>query len=124
MNSINVDVTRFVFSVDLWQQLDEMRRDLRWLTDALQFARYKQPRGGVPITSLINARSSPETSQTKTDSTSSNMDYLPTPSPSPEPRHRKTGSGGSKTRAAPTGYPYPIIIQSYSYTASLGGSLS
>ncbi|CAI5657985.1 unnamed protein product [Oreochromis niloticus] len=76
--------------LDYIQQLDEMRRDLRWITDALQYARYKQPRGGVPITCLVDA-SVPESDsgQQKTDSTSSNMDYLPTPSPSPELRRRK-----------------------------------
>uniref|UniRef100_A0A3P8UKJ0 Uncharacterized protein n=2 Tax=Cynoglossus semilaevis TaxID=244447 RepID=A0A3P8UKJ0_CYNSE len=67
-----------------------MRRDLRWITDALQYARYKHPSGGVPITCLVDANS-PEnsSSQQKTDSTSSTMDYLATPSPSPELRRRK-----------------------------------
>ncbi|KAM9837754.1 ankyrin repeat and fibronectin type-III domain-containing protein 1 [Aulostomus maculatus] len=76
--------------LDYIQQLDEVRRDLRWITDALQYARYKQPRGGVPITCLVDA-SVPESSsnQQKTDSTSSTMDYLPTPSPSPELCRRK-----------------------------------
>uniref|UniRef100_A0A3B4AXE3 Uncharacterized protein n=1 Tax=Periophthalmus magnuspinnatus TaxID=409849 RepID=A0A3B4AXE3_9GOBI len=73
------------------QQLDEMRRDLRWLTDALQFARYKQPKGGVSLLTLMPSHT--ETHQTqKSDSTSSNMDYLPTPSPSPEPRRRQAGT--------------------------------
>ncbi|XP_076616278.1 ankyrin repeat and fibronectin type-III domain-containing protein 1 isoform X2 [Chaetodon auriga] len=71
-------------------QLDEMRRDLRWITDALQYARYKQPRGGVPITCLVDANApESDSGQQKTDSTSSTMDYLPTPSPSPELRRRK-----------------------------------
>uniref|UniRef100_A0A3B4USR1 Ankyrin repeat and fibronectin type III domain containing 1 n=1 Tax=Seriola dumerili TaxID=41447 RepID=A0A3B4USR1_SERDU len=76
--------------LDYIQQLDEMRRDLRWITDALQYARYKHPRGGVPITCLVDV-SAPESDsgQQKTDSTSSTMDYLPTPSPSPELRRRK-----------------------------------
>ncbi|XP_029382930.1 ankyrin repeat and fibronectin type-III domain-containing protein 1 isoform X3 [Echeneis naucrates] len=76
--------------LDYIQQLDEMRRDLRWITDALQYARYKQPRGGVPITCLVDA-SAPESDsgQQKTDSTSSTMDYLPTPSPSPSPELRR-----------------------------------
>ncbi|XP_069374158.1 ankyrin repeat and fibronectin type-III domain-containing protein 1 isoform X2 [Paralichthys olivaceus] len=76
--------------LDYIQQLDEMRRDLRWITDALQYARYKQPRGGVPITCLVDANA-PESifDQQKTDSTSSTMDYLPTPSPSPELHRRK-----------------------------------
>lgn len=76
--------------LDYIQQLDEMRRDLRWITDALQYARYKQPRAGVPVSLLVDA-GAPESRSAplKTDSTSSTMDYLPTPSPSPEPRHRK-----------------------------------
>ncbi|KAM6899073.1 ankyrin repeat and fibronectin type-III domain-containing protein 1 [Lycodopsis pacificus] len=77
--------------LDYIQQLDEMRRDLRWLTDALQYARYKQPRGGVPVPSLVDV-SAAESDQQKTDSTSSNMDFLPTPSPSPELRRRKAVS--------------------------------
>ncbi|CAJ1081394.1 uncharacterized protein ankfn1 isoform X2 [Xyrichtys novacula] len=79
--------------LDYIQQLDEMRRDLRWITDALQYARYKHPHGGAPITCLVDANA-PESdpSQQKTDSTSSNMDYLPTPSPSPELRRRKAVS--------------------------------
>ncbi|KAI3365236.1 hypothetical protein L3Q82_010123, partial [Scortum barcoo] len=77
--------------LDYIQQLDEMRRDLRWITDALQYARYKQPRGGVPITCLVDANApDSDSGQQKTDSTSSTMDYLPTPSPSPELRRRKT----------------------------------
>ncbi|XP_028287886.1 ankyrin repeat and fibronectin type-III domain-containing protein 1 [Parambassis ranga] len=76
--------------LDYIQQLDEMRRDLRWITDALQYARYKQPRGGVPIICLVDANApESDSSQQKNDSTSSNMDYLPTPSPSPELRRRK-----------------------------------
>ncbi|XP_035002141.1 uncharacterized protein ankfn1 isoform X2 [Hippoglossus stenolepis] len=76
--------------LDYIQQLDEMRRDLRWITDALQYARYKQPRGGAPITCLVDANAPESLSdQQKTDSTSSTMDYLPTPSPSPELHRRK-----------------------------------
>nr|XP_061807698.1 ankyrin repeat and fibronectin type-III domain-containing protein 1-like [Nerophis lumbriciformis] len=76
--------------LDYIQQLDETRRDLRWLTDALQYARYKHPRGGVPVTCLVDANA-PESdgNQQKTDSTSSNMDYIPSPSPSPELFRRK-----------------------------------
>lgn len=76
-----------------------MRRDLRWITDALQYARYKLPRAGVPIACLMDT-SAPESdsSQQKTDSTSSTMDYLPTPSPSPELRRRKPISGESSRR--------------------------
>ncbi|XP_029619864.1 ankyrin repeat and fibronectin type-III domain-containing protein 1 [Salmo trutta] len=79
--------------LDYTQQLDEMWQELRWITEALQYARYKHPSGGVPITSLVNA-SKPESDQgaQKSDSASSTMDYLPTPSPSPELRSRKAAS--------------------------------
>ncbi|XP_019899593.2 ankyrin repeat and fibronectin type-III domain-containing protein 1 isoform X2 [Esox lucius] len=70
------------------QQLDEMWRELRWITDALQYARYKHPRGGVPITNLVTAGESEPGAQ-KSDSASSTMEYLPSPSPSPELRRRK-----------------------------------
>ncbi|KAG7491711.1 hypothetical protein MATL_G00007390 [Megalops atlanticus] len=76
--------------LDYIQQMDEMRREMRWITDALQYARYKQPLGGVPITWLVDPKV--ETAVQKNDSTSSNMDYLPTPSPSPEMRRRKAVS--------------------------------
>ncbi|XP_038125626.1 ankyrin repeat and fibronectin type-III domain-containing protein 1 isoform X2 [Cyprinodon tularosa] len=82
--------SRHQLILDYIQQLDEMRRDLRWITDALQYARYKHPRGGVLITCLVDA-SAPDSDsgQQKTDSTSSTMDYVPTPPPSPELRQRK-----------------------------------
>ncbi|XP_023678415.2 ankyrin repeat and fibronectin type-III domain-containing protein 1 isoform X1 [Paramormyrops kingsleyae] len=73
--------------LDFIQQMDEMWRDMRWITEALQYARYKQPLGGVPITWLVDPAIEP--TMQKNDSTSSNMDYLPTPSPSPEMRRRK-----------------------------------
>uniref|UniRef100_A0A8C7WT18 Uncharacterized protein n=1 Tax=Oryzias sinensis TaxID=183150 RepID=A0A8C7WT18_9TELE len=67
-----------------------MRRDLRWLTDALQYARYKQPCGGIPIMCLMDAKSSDSDSDhQRTDSPSSTMNFLPTPSPSPSPVHRR-----------------------------------
>uniref|UniRef100_W5LEH6 Ankyrin repeat and fibronectin type III domain containing 1 n=1 Tax=Astyanax mexicanus TaxID=7994 RepID=W5LEH6_ASTMX len=77
--------------LDFIQQMDEMWRDIRWITDALQYARYKHPLGGVPITWLVDASAEPVTQ--KNDSTSSNTDYLPTPSPSPEMRRRKDTIG-------------------------------
>ncbi|XP_024141286.1 ankyrin repeat and fibronectin type-III domain-containing protein 1 [Oryzias melastigma] len=75
--------------LDYIQQLDEMRRDLRWLTDTLQYARYKQPCGGVPIMCLMDAKISDSDSDHQTDSPSSTMNLLPTPSPSPSPEHRR-----------------------------------
>ncbi|XP_041671080.1 ankyrin repeat and fibronectin type-III domain-containing protein 1 [Cheilinus undulatus] len=88
-SEVTIAKQRHQLILDYIQQLDEMRRDLRWITDALQYARYKQPRGGVPITCLVDVNTPEDSGQPKTDSTSSNMDYLPTPSPSPELRRRK-----------------------------------
>ncbi|XDV44282.1 hypothetical protein PO909_012589 [Leuciscus waleckii] len=73
--------------LDYIQQLDEMWRDVRWITNALQYARYKQPLGWVPITWLVDVSVEPPVQ--KNDSTSSNTEYVPTPSPSPEMRRRK-----------------------------------
>ncbi|XP_076120935.1 ankyrin repeat and fibronectin type-III domain-containing protein 1 isoform X2 [Alosa pseudoharengus] len=72
---------------DFIQHMDEIWRDVRWLTDALQYARYKQPVGGWSISCLLDM--SEESAAHKSDSTSSNTDYVPTPSPSPKPRRRK-----------------------------------
>ncbi|XP_048026457.1 ankyrin repeat and fibronectin type-III domain-containing protein 1 isoform X5 [Megalobrama amblycephala] len=77
--------------LDYIQQLDEMWRDVRWITNALQYARYKQPLGWVPITWLVDVSVEPPVQ--KNDSTSSNTDYVPTPSPSPEMRRRKPTIG-------------------------------
>nr|XP_055031561.1 ankyrin repeat and fibronectin type-III domain-containing protein 1 isoform X1 [Misgurnus anguillicaudatus] len=73
--------------LDYIQQLDEMWRDVRWITNALQYARYKQTLGWVPITWLVDVSVEPVVQ--KNDSTSSNTDYVPTPSPSPKMRRRK-----------------------------------
>ncbi|XP_067101034.1 ankyrin repeat and fibronectin type-III domain-containing protein 1 isoform X3 [Osmerus mordax] len=78
--------------LDYIQQMDEMWRELRWITDALQCARDRQPRGGVPLSCLLDPNSQDPDANAKTDSTSSTMDYLPTPSPSPELRRCKAVS--------------------------------
>ena len=61
------------------QHMDEIWRDVRWLTDALQYARYKQPVGGVSISCLLDLAE--EATAHKSDSTSSNTDYDPTALP-------------------------------------------
>uniref|UniRef100_A0A8C9NMH2 Uncharacterized protein n=1 Tax=Serinus canaria TaxID=9135 RepID=A0A8C9NMH2_SERCA len=70
--------------VDYIQQIDEIWRDMRWITEALQYARYKQPAAGLPIKKFVDL--SEEHSQKKMSSTSSHLDCLPSPPPSPEPR--------------------------------------
>lgn len=80
----------------LLQQLDEMRRDLRWVTDALQYARYKKPSGGIPVPRLVNPKApDSNSSQDLSDSTSSAMEYMTSPSPSPKRDKRKTIGGES-----------------------------
>ncbi|RXN01060.1 Ankyrin repeat and fibronectin type-III domain-containing protein 1 [Acipenser ruthenus] len=76
--------------LDNMQQMDEMWREMRWIMDVLQYARYKQPVGGLPVPWLVD--STVEHVPEKNDSTSSHMDYLPTPSPSPEMHRRKAVS--------------------------------
>ncbi|KFO94351.1 hypothetical protein N320_04490, partial [Buceros rhinoceros silvestris] len=65
-------------------QIDEIWREMRWITEALQYARYKQPAAGLPIKKLVDL--SEEHSQKKISSTSSHLDSLPSPPPSPEVR--------------------------------------
>ncbi|KFP82455.1 hypothetical protein N310_01323, partial [Acanthisitta chloris] len=67
---------------DYIQQIDEIWREMRWITEALQYARYKQPAAGLPIQKLVDL--SEEHSQKKMSSTSSHLDCLPSPPPSPE----------------------------------------
>nr|XP_034362439.1 ankyrin repeat and fibronectin type-III domain-containing protein 1 isoform X2 [Arvicanthis niloticus] len=76
--------------LDFIQQIDEVWREMRWIMDALQYARYKQPVSGLPITKLID--SSNEQSLKKISSTSSHIDCLPSTSPSPEMHRRKAVS--------------------------------
>uniref|UniRef100_A0A8C8U4J2 Ankyrin-repeat and fibronectin type III domain containing 1 n=1 Tax=Peromyscus maniculatus bairdii TaxID=230844 RepID=A0A8C8U4J2_PERMB len=76
--------------LDFIQQTDEVWREMRWIMDALQYARYKQPVSGLPITKLIDP--SHEQNLKKISSTSSHIDCLPSTSPSPEMHRRKTVS--------------------------------
>nr|XP_020847623.1 ankyrin repeat and fibronectin type-III domain-containing protein 1 isoform X4 [Phascolarctos cinereus] len=76
--------------LDYVQQIDEIWREMRWITDALQYARYKQPGTCLPIMKLID--SSNEQNEKKVNSTSSPIDCLPSPSPSPETQRRKAVS--------------------------------
>ncbi|XP_030317781.1 ankyrin repeat and fibronectin type-III domain-containing protein 1 [Calypte anna] len=72
--------------VDYIQQIDEIWREMRWITEALQYARYKQPAPGLPIEKLVDLS---EHSQKKFSSTSSHLDCLPSPPPSPEARTQR-----------------------------------
>ncbi|XP_072502858.1 ankyrin repeat and fibronectin type-III domain-containing protein 1 isoform X2 [Notamacropus eugenii] len=76
--------------LDYVQQIDEIWREMRWITDALQYARYKQPGTGLPIMKLIDP--SNEQNEKKVNSASSPIDCLPSPSQSPENRRRKAVS--------------------------------
>uniref|UniRef100_A0A669PQD4 Uncharacterized protein n=1 Tax=Phasianus colchicus TaxID=9054 RepID=A0A669PQD4_PHACC len=73
--------------IDYIQQVDEIWREMRWITEALQYARYKQPAAGLPIKKLVNL--SEEHSQKKVSSTSSHLDCLPSPPSSPEARSQR-----------------------------------
>ncbi|XP_048350991.1 ankyrin repeat and fibronectin type-III domain-containing protein 1-like isoform X3 [Sphaerodactylus townsendi] len=77
---------------DYMQQMEEIWREMRWMMDALQHARYKQPTGGIPL-ALFLEESAIELKE-KTQSTSSHLDFLPSPTPSPE-MSRKLNSADS-----------------------------
>ncbi|XP_047613712.1 uncharacterized protein LOC125114466 [Phacochoerus africanus] len=76
--------------LDFIQQIDEVWREMRWIMNALHYARYKQPVSGLFITKLID--SSDEQNLKKINSTSSHIDCVPSPSPSPEMHRRKAVS--------------------------------
>lgn len=63
---------------------------MRWIMDALQHARYKQPSCGVSLSGFLSEAGA--AMKEKTQSTSSHLDYLPSPAPSPE-TSRKINSG-------------------------------
>lgn len=73
-----------------WQQMEEIWREMRWIMDALQHARYKQPSCGVSLSGFLSTSSSAV--KEKTQSSSSHLDFLPSPAPSPE-TSRKLNSG-------------------------------
>uniref|UniRef100_A0AAV2LAA5 Ras-associating domain-containing protein n=1 Tax=Knipowitschia caucasica TaxID=637954 RepID=A0AAV2LAA5_KNICA len=77
---------------DHMQQMEEVWRDVRWIMDALQYARYKQPTGGICISWIIDF--SKEVLPDKPLSTSSQPDFMPSPSPSPEPCHKHSDFAG------------------------------
>lgn len=81
-----------------WQQMEEIWREMRWIMDVLQHARYKQPSCGVPLSGFLSEAGGP--AKEKTQSSSSHLDYLPSPVPSPE-TSRKLNSG--KDLALPGG---------------------
>ncbi|KAI6076759.1 Ankyrin repeat and fibronectin type-III domain-containing protein 1-like isoform X1 [Aix galericulata] len=67
---------------DYIQQMEEIWREMRWIMDALQHARYKQPSCGVSLSGFLSTSSSAV--KEKTQSSSSHLDFLPSPAPSPE----------------------------------------
>ncbi|XP_063270780.1 ankyrin repeat and fibronectin type-III domain-containing protein 1-like isoform X2 [Prinia subflava] len=67
---------------DYIQQMEEIWREMRWIMDVLQHARYKQPSCGVSLSGFFSEPGGPM--KEKTQSSSSHLDYLPSPVPSPE----------------------------------------
>ncbi|XP_041133819.1 ankyrin repeat and fibronectin type-III domain-containing protein 1-like isoform X1 [Polyodon spathula] len=65
------------------QQMEEVWREMRWIMDALQYARYKQPSGGISLAWIIDF-SQEAVREKPRSTTSSQLDYLPSPTPSPE----------------------------------------
>lgn len=69
--------------------MEEVWRDARWIMDALQYARYKQPTGGISISWIIDF--STEVLPDKPLSISSQPDFMPSPMPSPERCRKHSG---------------------------------
>ncbi|XP_029703127.1 ankyrin repeat and fibronectin type-III domain-containing protein 1 isoform X3 [Takifugu rubripes] len=74
------------------QQMEDVWREARWIMDALQFARYKQPTGGISISKIIDF--SKEVMPEKPPSTSSQTEFMPSPMPSPDPGHKHSDFTG------------------------------
>ncbi|KAM6474336.1 ankyrin repeat and fibronectin type-III domain-containing protein 1 isoform 1-T1 [Liasis olivaceus] len=68
--------------LDYIQQIDEIWREMRWINEALQYARYRPTTSGLPVMKILDL--SEEPLQKKISSTSSHLDCLPSPPPSPE----------------------------------------
>ncbi|KAL9835592.1 LOW QUALITY PROTEIN: ankyrin repeat and fibronectin type-III domain-containing protein 1-like [Geothlypis trichas] len=66
---------------DYIQQMEEIWREMRWIMDVLQHARYKQPSCGISLSGFLSEGG---TVKEKTRSSSSHLDYLPSPVLSPE----------------------------------------
>uniref|UniRef100_A0A803Y6J0 Ankyrin repeat and fibronectin type III domain containing 1 n=1 Tax=Meleagris gallopavo TaxID=9103 RepID=A0A803Y6J0_MELGA len=64
------------------QQMEEIWREMRWMMDALQHARYKQPSCGLSLNGFLSTSSG--AMKEKTHSSSSHLDFLPSPAPSPD----------------------------------------
>ncbi|RLV94064.1 hypothetical protein DV515_00013271 [Chloebia gouldiae] len=67
---------------DYIQQMEEIWREMRWIMDVLQHARYKQPSCGISLSGFLSEVGG--TVKEKTRSSSSHVDYLPSPVLSPE----------------------------------------
>lgn len=78
------------------QQLEEVWRDARWIMDALQYARYKQPAGGVSISWIIDF--SKEVLPDEAPPPSSQTDFMPSPSPEPGRKHSGQNHPETETR--------------------------
>ncbi|XP_030906121.2 ankyrin repeat and fibronectin type-III domain-containing protein 1-like isoform X1 [Melopsittacus undulatus] len=74
---------------DYIQQMEEIWREMRWIMDALQHARYKQPSCGVSLSGFLSEAGG--AMKEKAQSTSSHLEYLTSPAPSPE-TNRKLNS--------------------------------
>ncbi|XP_039587961.1 ankyrin repeat and fibronectin type-III domain-containing protein 1-like isoform X2 [Passer montanus] len=77
---------------DYIQQMEEIWREMRWIMDVLQHARYKQPSCGISLSGFLGEAGG--AAKEKTRSSSSHLDYLPSPVLSPE-TSRKLNSADS-----------------------------
>ncbi|XP_063152626.1 ankyrin repeat and fibronectin type-III domain-containing protein 1 [Candoia aspera] len=81
-SEVNAAKQRHQQVLDYIQQIDEIWREMRWINEALQYARYRPTTSGLPLMKILDL--SEEPLQKKISSTSSHLDCLPSPPPSPE----------------------------------------
>lgn len=89
--------------------MEEVWREARWIMDALQFARYKQPTGGISISKIIDF--SKEVMPEKPPSTSSQTEFMPSPMPSPEPGHKHSGQNHQDSMCSSRGLFFPFVCR-------------
>lgn len=89
--------------------MEEVWREARWIMDALQFARYKQPTGGISISKIIDF--SKEVMPEKPPSTSSQTEFMPSPMPSPDPGHKHSGQKYQNSTFSPDGPFFTFVCQ-------------
>ncbi|XP_032896616.1 ankyrin repeat and fibronectin type-III domain-containing protein 1-like isoform X1 [Amblyraja radiata] len=91
---------------DFTQRMEEVWREVRWIMDVLQYARYKQPSGGVPLRWLLDFSGDGGKEEPRSPASPG---YLPSPRPSPETRHRHLSPQAGSPAAGDEGWSEVLV---------------